>query len=209
MQDSGIKSLVKGEAVKIRYYDWPQYDKFDQTIMNTNFAFIYNRASEQFGWKNFGIPEKLAPVKLDIYIPTDPDLKGYARVNVNGNRDLVLVKNFDKHGGGAYIEVGVEQTFGLHKGRWICKAVALGGGKYLIVRNSEGDVVFKEELPKHYDTTVTGETWPVGERAALASWKCAPLGSIEIEGSYQKRVLLYGFKELQEGQGQTFIIQLQ
>jgi hypothetical protein len=69
-------------------------------------------------------------------------------------------------------------------------------GSIWIIRDSEGTIVFKEELPKNYRDAITGETWPAGERAAIAAWKSAPLGSIEIEGSHGTRVLLYGFREI-------------
>ena len=194
--ESVIKSLLRGEEVKIRYFNWPQYDKIDIKVSNPNFSFIYNKAALLFGWKNIDIKTKPIPAKLSIYIPTDTYKKGYARVTVNGNSDLGLGKGFDEFGGGSTIEVGVKNTFGLHKGRWICKSVELEGGKYLIIRNSENEIVFKEELPKRYDIPITGATWPAGERAALAAWESAPFGSIEVEGFLGKRVLLYGFKEL-------------
>lgn len=190
--ESVINSLVKGEEVKLRYFDWPKYDTVDTKIKNPNLAYVYNRAAELFGWKNFGIPPTLAPAKLSVYIPKEPGSAGYAIVSVEGIRDLGLKKNFDKYGGEASIEVGIKEVFGLQEGRWICKSVEQGGGKHLIIRNSEGAIVFKEELPKKYND----EKWPAGERAAIAAWKSAPLGSIEIEGSYGKRVLLYGFREL-------------
>lgn len=194
--ESVINSLVKGEEVKLRYFDWPKYDIIDTKIKNPSLAYVYNKAAKIFGWKDFGIPPVLPPIKLSVYIPKEPDSAGYATVKVEGILDLGLTKNFDKYGGGAIIDIGVNQTFGLHKGRWICKSVALGGGKHLIIRDSEGAIVFKEELPKNYKDPITGETWPAGERAAVAAWKSAPLGSIEIEGSYGKRVLLYGFREI-------------
>ena len=94
------------------------------------------------------------------------------------------------------IGVGVMETFGLHEGKWICKSVELNGGKYLIIRNSEGKIVFKKELPTHFGNALTGAIWPDGEHAAKAAWESAPLGSIEVEGRHGKTVLLYGFKEL-------------
>jgi len=194
--ESVIKSLVKGEEVKLRYYDWPHHDKIDKKLQNPNFGFVYYKAVKLFGWKDFGVSHELGPVKLNIYVPTDPDKKGYASVTVEGNRDLGLRKNFDQYGGGATINVGVKSAFGLHKGRWICKTVELSGNKNLIIRNSNGDIVFKEVLPSSYDNAITGETWPVGKTAAKKAWEFAPLGSIEIEGSYGQRVPLYGFREL-------------
>ncbi|MBW2099135.1 MAG: hypothetical protein JRG77_10190 [Deltaproteobacteria bacterium] len=194
--ESVIKSLAKGEEVKLRYYNWPQHDKIDRKLQNPNFGFIYYKAAKLFGWKDFGVSHELAPVKLNVYVPTDPDSKGYASVTVEGNRDLGLTKNFDKYGGGATINVGVKSGFGLHKGRWICKAVELSGDKHLIIRDPNGNIVFKQVLPSSYDNPLAGETWPVGKTAAKKAWEVAPLGSIEIEGSFGKKVLLYGFREL-------------
>jgi len=194
--ESVIKSLAKGEEVKLRYYDWPQHDKIDRKLQNPNFGFVYYKAVKLFGWKDFGVSHQLGPVKLNIFISTEPDSKGYARVTVEGNRYLGLRKNFDKYGGGATINVGANSAFGLHKGRWICKSVELSGNKHLIIRDSNGDIVFKEVLPSSYNNVITGETWPVGKTAAKKAWEVAPLGSIEIEGSYGKRAFLYGFREL-------------
>ncbi|MCR4321885.1 MAG: hypothetical protein NUV74_16315 [Candidatus Brocadiaceae bacterium] len=195
--ESVIKSLAKGEEIKLRYYNWPQHSQIDRKLQNPNLGFIYYKATKLFGWKDFGVSHELTPVKLNIYVPTEPDGKGYAHVRVEGNRDLSLGKNFDKYGGGATINVGVESGFGLHKGRWVCKSVELSGNKHLIVRDSNENIVFKELLPSRYDNAITGgETWPVGKTAAMKAWEVAPLGSIEIEGSYGKKVLLYGFREL-------------
>jgi hypothetical protein len=194
--ESVIESLAKGEEVKLRYYNWPQHDKIDTKLQNSNFGFVYYKAVKLFGWKDFGISHELGPVKLNVFIPTEPDRKGYASVTVEGNHDLGLGKNFDKYGGGATINVGVKSAFGFHKGRWICNSVELSGNKYLIIRDSNGDIVFKEVLPSRYSKGTTGETWPVGKTAAKKAWEVAPLGTIEIEGSYGERVLLYGFREL-------------
>lgn len=194
--ESVIKSLTKGEEVKLRYYNWPQHDKIDRKLQNPNFGFIYNKSAKLFGWKDFGVSHEISPVKLNVYVPTESDSKGYASVTVEGNRELGLCKNFDKYGGGATINVGVKRAFGLHKGRWICYSVELSGNKHLIIRDSSGNIIFKEVLPSSYDNAITGETWPAGKRAAKKAWEVAPLGSIEIEGSYGKKVLLYGFREL-------------
>lgn len=191
-----IRSLVKGEEIKIRYVDWPKYEQHDITIKHPNLAFIYNKAVKSFKWKSLSISSELAPAKLSVYMPSEPDSKGYASVNVVDNFELHLMKGFDKYGGGAAIGVGYNETFGLHEGNWICKKVELSGGKYLIIRNSKDQIVFKKELPTHFDHVVTGTIWPDGEQAAKAAWESAPLGSIEVEGTNGKRVLLYGFKEL-------------
>lgn len=197
--ESVVESLVKGEEIKIRFYNWPQYDKFDQKIQNPNLAFVYNKAVKQFGWKDFGIPAKLAPVKLDIYIPTDPDTKGYATLSVIGNRDLGLKKGFDKHGGGCYVTIGeYKELFGTQKGKWCCSEVDSFGRNRIIIRNSQGKIVFEGKVPHTYSSPKKGNRWPLGAKAAKAAWESAPLGSIEIEGIHGKRVLLYGFKELWE-----------
>ncbi len=194
--ESVIKSLAKGEEVRLRYYDWPQHNTIDRKLQNSYFGFVYYKAAKLFGWKDFGVSPELEPVKLYVHVSTDPDSKGYAVVTVEGNRDLGLMKNFDKYGGGATIGVGVKKTFGLHKDRWICKSLNYLGSNHLIIRDSNGDIVFKKLLPSSHDNPITGETWPVGKTAAKKAWDVAPLGSIEIEGAHGKRVPLYGFREL-------------
>ncbi|MBC8416177.1 MAG: hypothetical protein ISS80_01900 [Candidatus Cloacimonetes bacterium] len=191
-----IKSLARGEEIKLRYYNWPQHEKIDKKLQNLNFGFIYNKAVNLFGWKDFGISTELAPVKLNIYIPTDIGSEGYVSITVEGNSDLGLGKNFDQFGGGTTINVGVKSGFGFNKGHWICGSVELSGNKHLIIRDSNGIIVFKEVLPTSYICAPAGERWPSGEIAAKKAWEASPLGSIEIEGSFGKRVMLYGFREL-------------
>ena len=87
-----------------------------------------------------------------------------------------------------------------YKGRtWFSREVSRS--KSLIIRDSMGEIVFKQSLPSQYDVSGDGihmgAVWPAGEVAARKAWKVAPLGSIEIEDyGYGKRALLYGFREL-------------
>lgn len=191
-----IRSLVKGEEIKIRYVNWPKYEQIDKTIQHPTLGSTYNKAVKSFKWKDLGISSEPGPVKLSVYMPSNPDDIGYASVRVVGNSDLQIDKNFDKYGGGALIEVAIKRPFGLHKGNWVSGAVEPSGNKYLIIRNAKDQVVFKKELPTNHGNLPTRTIWPDGEQAAKAAWESAPLGSIEVEGSYQKRVPLYGFKEL-------------
>jgi hypothetical protein len=194
--NSIIKALAKGDEIKLRYYNWPQNNQIDIKLQNLNLGFIYYKAEKYFGWKDLGVSKKLSAPKLHIYTSPDPDDEGYAVVKVVGNSELSLKKNFDKFGGGATIDVGILSGFGLHEGEWICNNVELSGDKYLTICDSTGDIIFKELLPSAYSDVNTGEPWPEGETAAKMAWEAAPLGSIEIEGSYGKKVLLYGFREL-------------
>ena len=88
---SVIKSIAKGEVVKLRYHDWPRYAVSNMELQNKNFGFVYHRAAKLFGWKDLGVSHKLAPVKLDIDAPTEPNREDYARVNVKGNDLLGLL----------------------------------------------------------------------------------------------------------------------
>jgi len=196
--ESVIISLAKGEEIKLRYYNWPQHDTVDTKLQNPNFGFIYNKAVKLFGWKDFGVSSELAPAQLVIYVSKTPGLEGKASVTVRDNFDLGIEKNFDKYGGGTTIKVGVIEGFGFQKGKWICGRVEPSGDKHLIIRDSTGNIVFKEVVPSTYDDDIYAKApWPIGKTAAKKAWESAPLGSIEIEGSiYSKTVLLYGFREL-------------
>jgi len=198
--ESVVRSLAKGEEVKLRYYDWPRYDKSDRKLQNPNFGFVYLKAVELLGWTDLGIPFKLAPVDLNIHIPEDPEYRGSARLYVIGNPDLGLKKGFDKYGGGCYVTVGINELFGIQNGKWCCSKVEIYGNNRIIIRDSEGKVVFEDKVPNDYNIQRNqGNPWPSGSRAAKAAWDCAPLGSIEIEDTlYGKRVVLYGFRELWE-----------
>lgn len=194
--ESVIKSLVKGEMVKIRYYNWPQHDSYYHHLKNINLAYVYGRAVKKFGWKDFGVPAKLKPVELSVEVSKNPDHKGYAIISVNGNPNLALHKGFDEYGGGCYIEVGVKKTFGIQKGKWCCNDVDLMGKNRIIIRNLNDEIVFEGVVPKNYGPQIFGNPWPLGEKAAKTAWKVGSLGSIETEGSHGKKVRLYGFKEL-------------
>ena len=194
--ESVIKSLVKGEEVKIRYYKWPQHEKVDLKIRNPNLAFIYNKASKQFGWKDFGIPANFAPAKLRNH-RTGSDSNGWALLTVIGNRDLGLTRGDVKYGEGSYIRVGGYSLFGIQKGKWCCSTVDWNGKNRIIIRNSKGKIVFKGKVPSTSSTPGKANRWPLGPKAAKAAWNSAPLGSIEIDDpDYGKKVFLYGFKEL-------------
>ena len=78
------------------------------------------------------------------------------------------------------------------------------GNKSLIIRDSDGNIVFNETFPSDFtnpawtNKTWTGEKWPAGKMAAMKAWEVAPLGSIEIErgSGHEEKILLYGFREL-------------
>jgi hypothetical protein len=190
--ESIIKSLAKGEEIKLRYYTWPQYTQVDRKLQNPNFGFIYYKAAKLFGWKDFGVSSELAPVKLNISLLTDYPRKDHVRVTVDNNHELGLIKNSDKNGGGATIMVYEGLGFGLHKNEWICKQSTILGKEHMIIRDSNRNIIFKELLPSIRDE----EIWPLGKIAAKKAWESAPLGTIQIEGVYRREVLLYGFREL-------------
>lgn len=194
-----IESLVKGEEVKIRYFDWPKYSKFDRKIQNINFAYIYSKAVKTFGWKDFGIPPKLAPVKLGLFEKYDSGNKGYSSITINGNGDLRLWKNIDQNGEWCDVQLGdFSRIFTIKNGRWYCSESFPEGNGRVVIRNSEGEIVFKGKLPKK--TSYDGSSWPLGAEAAKAAWDSAPLGSIELmQGDNRKDIAaLYGFRELWE-----------
>ncbi len=193
--ESVITHLLKGGEVKLRYFEWPRYNKTELNISNGNAALVYNKGVSLFGWKDLGIAPVLAPVVLSVHNSKSPEDVGYALVQVQDISDLSLVKGFDKYGGGTSIRVGVNKAFGIFNGKWVCDSVALSGGKYMIIRDAEDKVVFKEELPKDFGG-VGVPKWPTGKQAAVAAWNASPLGSIEVEGTHGKKVMLYGFREL-------------
>jgi|GEM_PF-2004183 len=198
-----VKSLVKGEEIKLRYYEdkGTRYNQVDRKLQNIFLGFVYCKAAKLFGWQDLEVSPELPPVKLDIYHPTDPDSKVEALI-IGGNPDLML----KKQGGGAYasITVGGMEGFSLSSnGEWIHNGNIMGPD--LIIRDSNGIIVFKEEIPygiglykenpDAWDMLLFGDgRWPEGEAAAKKAWESAPLGSIEIDDG--ARVSLYGFREL-------------
>ena len=65
-----------------------------------------------------------------------------------------------------------------------------------MIRDSKGVIKFKQLLPKESGGIFEGVTWPAGEQAAKMAWEVGPMGTIELEGLYSKKVFLYGFREL-------------
>lgn len=205
---SVIKSIANGEEVKLRYHDWPRYDVSNIELQNKNFGFVYHRAAKIFGWKDLGVPHELAPVKLDIHEFTGHSIKGHVQVRVKENRNLSLSKTLDKYGVGATIDVGYTSGFGFQNGQWMWGSMSRKENNSLIIRDSDGNIVFKEALPSSYTDPVWPERigsiqkWPVGKMAAMKAWEVAPLGSIEAESDLpaiyndENRALLYGFREL-------------
>jgi len=204
--ESVIQALVKGEEINLRYYEdkGNRYNQVDSKLQNIFLGFVYCEAAKLFGWKDFGVSPDLPLVKLNIYTPTKPGIKSYARIDVQGNPELMLINNKAEAGAFNYsmgawnasIMVGKEQVFGLSSdGEWICRGGSLNlfasilGKEHVIIRDSNGIMVLKEELKW------TGG-WPGGETVAKKAWEVAPLGSIDIEGDGKGKVLLYGFREL-------------
>lgn len=200
-EDAGnvIRSLVQGNEVRVRYFDWPAREKHDVKIQNKNLGYVYNKASVVMGWDKLGTTDKLPPVELDVYVAKDRESKGYANVSVVGNKELSLSRNFEKYGGETTVKVGRNSTFGLKKSKWVCGTVDIHKLDNLIIRDERGKVVFKEKLPSDYvigyDVTST-PVWAMGRKAAQKAWDCAPYGSIEVEGDKAARIILYGFREL-------------
>jgi len=204
--ESVIQALVKGEEINLRYYEdeGNRYNQVDSKLQNIFLGFVYCKAANLFRWKDLGVSPDLPLVKLNFYAPTKPCIKSYARIDVQGNPDLMLINNkaeasafnYSMGAWNASIMVGKEQVFGLSSdGEWICRGGCLNlfasilGKEHVIIRDSNGIMVLKEELKW------TGK-WPEGETVAKKAWEVAPLGSIDIEGDGKGKVLLYGFREL-------------
>ncbi len=193
-----IEALLKGEEIKIRVYEWPSYSKEDISLINKNLSFVYDKAIKNCNWADLGIKPILAPVELKVYESDRPNSKGYATVSVIGNDDLSLAKGFDEYGGGCYIEVGIQKTFGMQKDEWCCDKVAIGGDSKIVLKSKDGKEVFSETVPENYSSQEDGNPWPIGEKAARLCYDLAPEGSIEVieDGSVRYSASLYGFKEL-------------
>jgi len=200
--ESVIQAIVKGEEINLRYYEDKdnRHNQVDSKLQNIFLGFVYCKAVKLFGWKDLGVSPELPPVKLNIYTPTDSDSKVEVQVNIQGNPDLMLTK--DKGSSYASIRVRGIAVLRLNSNE---EYVYIGNytPDYLVIRDSNGIMVFKESLPigpymeKPDSLTMIfyGDTrWPEGETAVKKAWESAPLGSIQIEGI--KRVSLYGFREL-------------
>ena len=170
---SVIKSIAKGEEVKLIYYDWPRHDESNKELQNKNFGFVYHRAAKIFGWKDLGVSHELAPVKLDIHESTAIKDRVYVYVKVKENRDLSLSKVLDKYGVGATIDVSVREGFGFQNGQWMWGSMSRKKNNSLIIRDSDGNIVFKEALPSSYTDPVwperkwSGQKWPAGKIISL------------------------------------------
>ena len=191
-----VGALVKGNRVRLRYFDWPDYAKHDTELEAPNLAYVYNMGRDECGWKDLGVSGDLSDAELDIYKSDDHD--GYSRVKVVGNEDLGIQKGFDEYGGGCHISIGVSSTFGMKAERWTNEEVSIGGDGKMVIKNSKNKVVFSESLPESYGSQERGNHWPPAEEAAEVAFKESPHGSIEIleMGYTSEKASLYGFKRL-------------
>jgi hypothetical protein len=191
-----VKAVAKGERVRVRYVEWPSYEKADLEFSNFALPYVWSLASEKCGWPTLGIPPELPPAKLDIYQSEDPSNKGYASVTVNGNRELGVQKGFDKYGGGCHITLGGHETVGMKGKNWTSDVVDLRGRTKLVVRDKSGTIIFEGKVPTTYGRS-DANPWPPGEQAVRAMWRAAPFGTVVLaESTYEPKAMLYGFREL-------------
>ena len=191
-----IKALANSERVRVRYVEWPSYEKADLEFSNFALPYVWSLASEKCGWASLGVPPELPPAKLDIYQSEDPNKKGYASVTVHGNRELGVQKGFDKYGGGCHITLGGHETVGMKGKNWTSDVVDLRGRTKLVIRDKSGTIVFEDQVPTTYGRSDTNP-WPAGEQAVRAMWRAAPFGTVVLdESTYEPKAMLYGFKEL-------------
>lgn len=191
-----IKALAKSVRVRVRYVEWPSYEKANLEFSNFALPYVWSLASEKCGWPPLGVAPELPPAKLDVYQSDDPNNKGYASVTVNGNRELGVQKGFDKYGGGCHITLGGHETVGMKGKNWTSDVVDLRGRTKLVVRDKAGTIVFEGKVPTTYGRSSTNP-WPLGEQAVNAMLKAAPFGTVVLEEStYEPKAMLYGFKEL-------------
>jgi len=205
--ESVIQAIVKGEEINLRYYEdkGNRYNQVDSKLQNIFLGFVYCKAANLFGWKDLGISPELPPVKLNTYTPTSPDSKAEVQVNIQGNPALMLTKR--KGSSCASIRVGGIEVLRLNSnGEYVYIDNFMSD--YLVIRDSNGIIVFKERLPignyiekpTNYTMLAFGDTrWPEGETAVKKAWESAPLGRIELEAGWSidsRDASLYGFREL-------------
>jgi hypothetical protein len=192
-----IKTLAKGDTLRVRYVEWPSHNPVDiEDLSSFAFPYVWSIASEKCGWPALDGPKDLPPAKLYTHESEDKDNKGYASLSVLGNMDLGMMKTADTYGGGCQVTIKSQENVGFKKKVWTSEVVDRSGNQKLIVRDKSGTIVFEGKVPTEYGRS-SPTPWPLGESAARAMWQQAPLGSVEIEGSlYQPRTILYGFREL-------------
>lgn len=194
------EAIINGEEVKVRFFDFPRATVNDVTLQNPNVGYVHRLAVTGCGWADTGRAAELAPVKTSVYLPKDPDSAGYATVSVIGNPELGLHKEFDRYGGGCWINVGVKNLFGMKGGHWVNSAVDLGKRTALLIRGANGEILFSEPLPTNYNLRDPhgANPWPRGLEAAAGAMRAGPLGTIELDpqDTFTTRAVLYGFPEL-------------
>lgn len=169
---------------------------FDESYYEVDYTAFEHLISLDFP-ESFGINNAQArasvPVTLDVYgLGSD----GYASVSIKGNRNLGLQKGFDQSGGGCHITIGSRMTFGMKRGHWTNESVGRSGDQF-IIRDSEGEIIFAEQIRTKYGDVDRGNPWPEAEQASQASWQAAPDGSIEaIQYGVSTQARLFGFRKL-------------
>lgn len=195
-----IRSLVNSEEIKFRYEEFPSDKVVDSVINNKAAGFLYSKAASAFGWKNLG--QSSAPPLAEVrpYISKDHD--GYFRVSVLLNDDIQLTRGFKRHGEDVvFVEFGWPsrvKAFGYNPSQenWQAGSDILNENKEIIIRDKDGNITFQVKSPP-YDPYKNQITWPEGEGVAKATWKAAPMGTLEIKSGLTNSVSnLYGFREV-------------
>jgi len=195
-----IRSLVNSEEIKFRYEEFPSDKVVDTVINNKAAGFLYSKASSAFGWKNLGQSSAPPLAEVSPYISKDDD--GYFAVSVSLNNDIQLTRGFKKYNHeSVYVEFGWPgrvKAFGYNPSQknWQAESDILNENKEIIVRDKDGNITFQVKSPP-YNRDKKEITWPEGEGVAKATWKAAPMGTLEIKSSRTKSISnLYGFREV-------------
>ena len=176
-----VKAVVAGDGVKLRFFSFPS-GMVNDSVFNPNVGYVYQRAIADCGWRDIGVPDRLAPVALSVFQPTGGGCAGYTSISVIGNSDLGITDAGDECGGGCYITVRIDDMFGLERDEWRVPELWLFG-ESLVVRDSAGAVTYSGREPLS---------------AAKAAWLAAPLGTLDVDppDGDIPRTTLYGFREL-------------
>jgi|GEM_PF-5900620 hypothetical protein len=174
-----IRALVNRDRIRIRYYDWPSYDRQDHEVSPSPVSYVYNMGVKHCGWQDLGVSEDLRNAELRVYRGED----GFVSVQVIGNDNLSLTKGFEQSGGGCHITLGrVWGLFGRQADQWTSEQVDPLNRNRLIISNANGDTMYEDYAgPRSYSRNRrNGNPWPNAEDAAHAAWEAAPDGSIKL-----------------------------
>jgi hypothetical protein len=199
-----IRSITRGEDVRVRYFDVISNEIKESTLSNKASGFLYSKAASQFGWKRVGQIDELPQVEIKVYVgkDTDGNTSGYFSARPDINNSLIL-RRIRQLGQSVFFEVGWPssiEVFGHNGSQWIgMSIVGESAGIKILVKDKDGRILYEGSGPAYdrWDRSLHGVAWVEAENVAKAVLAAGPMGSIKVfVGTREYSSPLYGFKEL-------------